>query len=63
MYKAYGLKFGLSIFQVIQQIPLHCNLGNLLTFLPQIYWFILMVKGAIKLIQNHYRQIKEEKKK
>lgn len=49
MYWMYGRQFGIPLHRVAFHLPLHCNLGNLLILLPQIYWFLLLLRKARRL--------------
>lgn len=42
------INFSLGL-QAVISLPLSCKLGTLVLFLPQVYWFYLMVKGAFKV--------------
>ena len=48
MYK-YSLVVSLSMFEAIIKLPLLCQLSILALFLPQFYWFFLMIKIALKV--------------
>ncbi|XP_070505979.1 TLC domain-containing protein 3A [Chironomus tepperi] len=50
MYK-YSLVVSLSMYDAIIKLPSMCQLSILALFLPQIYWFILMIKIALKMIR------------
>ena len=49
MYQ-YSLVVSLSMFEAIIKLPLMCQLSILALFIPQFYWFILMLKIALKVI-------------
>ncbi len=42
-----------NYFQAIASLPLCCKIGTLILFLPQMYWFYLMVRGALK-VQKYF---------
>lgn len=45
----YSLVINKPFMQSILELPKGCKIGILILFLPQIYWFYLMLKGAIKV--------------
>ncbi|KAI8116783.1 FAM57B-like [Lucilia cuprina] len=45
----YSLEINATIWQAISGLPIGCIIGILILFLPQIYWFFLLIKGAIKV--------------
>lgn len=47
----YSLEIKLNIWQAIYGLPAGCIIGILVLFLPQLYWFFLMLKGALKVFQ------------
>lgn len=49
MYKSYGQQQGLSLFEVPFNIPFHCNVANAFLIAPQLYWFSLLCKKALRL--------------
>ncbi|XP_047450040.1 TLC domain-containing protein 3A-like [Mugil cephalus] len=49
MYWKYGQQFGIPLHKVPFHLPLHCNVGNMAIMAPQIYWFVLLLKKAIRL--------------
>nr|XP_028563763.1 protein FAM57A isoform X1 [Podarcis muralis] len=49
MYWAYGRQAGLPIYKVPFHIPLHCNVANALLIAPQLYWFALICRKALRL--------------
>lgn len=55
MYWTYGRQFGIPLHRVVFHLPLHCNAGNLLILLPQIYWFHLLLKKARRLYRRQVR--------
>ncbi|KAM4701787.1 TLC domain-containing protein 3A [Discoglossus pictus] len=52
MYYAYGKQYGVPIYKVPFNIPLHCNVVNATIMAPQIYWFWLICRKAVRLY-NH----------
>ncbi|XP_077995851.1 TLC domain-containing protein 3A-like [Glandiceps talaboti] len=54
MYHAYGRTKNLSIWQVLQSIPLQCNIGCLVIIAFQFYWFILILAAALRTINSLY---------
>lgn len=48
MYK-YSLIVSLSMYEAIMKLPTMCQLSILALFIPQIYWFVLMIKIALKV--------------
>lgn len=49
LYYWYGQMVGLSIWQAVSSLPRTCQIGTAILFLPQLYWFYLMVRGALKV--------------
>ncbi|XP_078536001.1 TLC domain-containing protein 3A [Lissotriton helveticus] len=49
MYYAYGKQYGIPVYKVPFNIPLHCNVANASMLAPQIYWFSLICRKAIRL--------------
>uniref|UniRef100_A0A1A9W178 TLC domain-containing protein n=1 Tax=Glossina brevipalpis TaxID=37001 RepID=A0A1A9W178_9MUSC len=45
----YSLEIELNVWQAICGLPMGCIIGILVLFLPQLYWFFLMFKGALKV--------------
>ncbi|XP_065364627.1 uncharacterized protein LOC135957759 [Calliphora vicina] len=45
----YSIEINATIWQAISGLPIGCIIGILILFLPQIYWFFLLIKGAIKV--------------
>lgn len=48
LYK-YSEIIGLSFIDAIYKLPTMCQVSILLLFIPQLYWFILMIKIALKV--------------
>lgn len=48
MYK-YSTLVSLSMFKAIMRLPLMCQLSIIALFLPQFYWFYLMIRIALKM--------------
>ncbi|KAK8731534.1 hypothetical protein OTU49_007657 [Cherax quadricarinatus] len=61
MYMAYGAQYNMRVLDVIRTIPLHCNVGSLIVFLPQVHWLRLMILGAIKMLRGKTISEAEEK--
>uniref|UniRef100_A0A8D2I305 TLC domain containing 3A n=1 Tax=Urocitellus parryii TaxID=9999 RepID=A0A8D2I305_UROPR len=49
MYWSYGEHQGLSLLEVPFNIPFYCNVANAFLIAPQLYWFALLCKKAIRL--------------
>lgn len=47
LYYWYGRMVGLNMFQAVWSLPLTCKIGTAILFLPQVYWFYLMLRGAM----------------
>jgi hypothetical protein len=43
---------GLNFVKAVMKTPWYCALGMAVSFLPQVYWFKLMFKGAIKMVRS-----------
>jgi hypothetical protein len=41
---------GLGVFEAVFKTPWYCAVGMVVSLLPQIYWFKLMFRGAVKMI-------------
>lgn len=52
MYYAYGNQYGMAWYKVPFNIPIQCNMINATIMAPQIYWFRLICKKAIRLFWN-----------
>uniref|UniRef100_UPI0037E8019E TLC domain-containing protein 3A-like n=1 Tax=Semicossyphus pulcher TaxID=241346 RepID=UPI0037E8019E len=55
MYLMYGRQFGIPLHRVPFNLPLHCNVGNLAILSPQMYWFVLLLKKALRLYLRQKR--------
>ncbi|XP_068174057.1 TLC domain-containing protein 3A-like [Antennarius striatus] len=62
MYWKYGQQFGIPLHRVAFHLPLQCNLGNLVILAPQIYWFILLLKKAIRVYSRQRSKSTDGKK-
>uniref|UniRef100_A0A8D2JJ46 TLC domain containing 3A n=1 Tax=Sciurus vulgaris TaxID=55149 RepID=A0A8D2JJ46_SCIVU len=49
MYWSYGQQQGLSLLQVPFSIPFYCNVANAFLIAPQLYWFSLLCRKAVRL--------------
>ncbi|KAG8451767.1 hypothetical protein GDO86_003821 [Hymenochirus boettgeri] len=49
MYYSYGKQYGIPLYKVPFNIPMHCNVTNASIMAPQIYWFWLICKKALRL--------------
>ncbi|KAL4683817.1 hypothetical protein H8959_021511 [Pygathrix nigripes] len=52
MYWSYGRQQGLSLFQVPFSIPFYCNIANAFLVAPQLYWFCLLCRKAVRLFDT-----------
>ncbi|KAL0597785.1 TLC domain-containing protein 3A [Plecturocebus cupreus] len=52
MYWSYGHQQGLSLLQVPFRIPFFCNVANAFLIAPQIYWFSLLCRKALRLFDT-----------
>uniref|UniRef100_H0WIE7 TLC domain containing 3A n=1 Tax=Otolemur garnettii TaxID=30611 RepID=H0WIE7_OTOGA len=52
MYWSYGQQQGLSLLQVPFHIPFFCNVANAFLIAPQIYWFYLLCRKAVRLFDT-----------
>ncbi|XP_004635416.1 protein FAM57A isoform X1 [Octodon degus] len=52
MYWSYGRQHGLSMLQVPYNIPFFCNVANAFLIAPQLYWFFLLCKKALRLFDT-----------
>ncbi|XP_053952001.1 ceramide synthase [Anastrepha ludens] len=49
MYR-YSVAINASLWQALTTLPTGCIISIMILFLPQLYWFFLMVKGALKVL-------------
>lgn len=52
MYWAYARDMAMPIYEVPFRIPFHCNVANALLIAPQLYWFFLICRKAVRLYSN-----------
>jgi len=51
VYYLYSLEHNASMFETItKHVPPICSISMLVLFLPQIYWFGIMLRGGLKVI-------------
>ena len=43
---------GIGFIEAILRTPWYCAIGMVVSFLPQVYWFKLMFKGAMKMLRS-----------
>lgn len=53
-YQVYGATQGLSMLEAVISTPPRCAFWMLLVLLPQLYWFRIMVSGAIKVVMQKF---------
>lgn len=51
MYK-YSTILSLSMYEAILRLPLMCQLSIIALFIPQFYWFYLMIRVAVKVSRS-----------
>ncbi|KAG5673517.1 hypothetical protein PVAND_003559 [Polypedilum vanderplanki] len=61
MYK-YSSIVSLSMYEAILRLPLMCQLSIIALFLPQFYWFFLMIKIALKMFNPPKEKISTHNK-
>ncbi|XP_017462602.1 PREDICTED: protein FAM57B [Rhagoletis zephyria] len=61
MYR-YSVAINVSLWQAVTTLPRGCIISILILFLPQLYWFFLMVKGALKVLLPAKQKIAAPKK-
>ncbi|OXB54498.1 hypothetical protein ASZ78_002881 [Callipepla squamata] len=49
MYAAYGRQVGIPVYMVPFRIPPLCNVANAALIAPQLYWFTLICRKAVRL--------------
>ncbi|XP_046708866.1 ceramide synthase [Silurus meridionalis] len=49
LYYVYGRYASIPLYQVPFAVPWQCNLGAALLMAPQLYWFSLICRGALRL--------------
>lgn len=51
-YAAYASQRGLGFSEALSRTPGHCRVFMLMVLAPQLYWFVIMVKGAVKVMED-----------
>lgn len=59
MYWVYGQYAGLPLYRVPFSIPAEYNLGSAILMAPQVYWFGLICRGALRVF-NRKRAPKDQ---
>lgn len=54
LFYYYSQIANIPYFQAINSLPRSCKIGIAILFLPQYYWFYLMMSGAVKV--NHMKR-------
>lgn len=62
-YWKYAQLRGISMSQAYSDTPLHCHVMVNSILLPQLYWWALMIKGAIKVLKKNNNDNNNEEKK
>ncbi|CAL1599393.1 unnamed protein product [Knipowitschia caucasica] len=57
LYYVYGRYASIPFYMVPLTVPWHCNLGAALLMAPQLYWFSLICRGALRLFTRTSRSI------
>nr|XP_057918532.1 ceramide synthase [Doryrhamphus excisus] len=55
LYYVYGRYASIPFHMVPLSVPWHCNLGAALLMAPQLYWFSLICRGALRLFTGSSR--------
>uniref|UniRef100_A0A3Q3W0B9 TLC domain-containing protein n=1 Tax=Mola mola TaxID=94237 RepID=A0A3Q3W0B9_MOLML len=55
LYYVYGRYASIPFHMVPLALPWHCNLGAALLMAPQLYWFSLICRGALRLFRGSSR--------
>uniref|UniRef100_A0A8C4E2I8 TLC domain containing 3Bb n=1 Tax=Dicentrarchus labrax TaxID=13489 RepID=A0A8C4E2I8_DICLA len=55
LYYVYGRYASIPFHMVPLMVPWHCNLGAALLMAPQLYWFSLICRGALRLFMGSSR--------
>uniref|UniRef100_A0A8C7Y0G8 TLC domain containing 3Bb n=1 Tax=Oryzias sinensis TaxID=183150 RepID=A0A8C7Y0G8_9TELE len=55
LYYAYGRYASIPFHMVPLSVPWYCNLGAALLMAPQLYWFSLICRGALRLFRGTSR--------
>ncbi|KAM9424987.1 ceramide synthase isoform 2-T3 [Pholidichthys leucotaenia] len=55
LYYVYGRYASIPFHMVPLSVPWHCNLGAALLMAPQLYWFSLICRGALRLFMGTSR--------
>ncbi|XP_028823605.1 protein FAM57B isoform X2 [Denticeps clupeoides] len=56
LYYVYGRYASIPFYLVPFSVPWHCNLGAALLMAPQLYWFSLICRGALRLFTGSPRR-------
>ena len=60
-YYVYAGSKGITMLEAIQTTPLRCASFMIFAFLPQIYWFRMMVLGAMKVVMEKFSASEDTK--
>ncbi|MED6285357.1 Ceramide synthase [Ameca splendens] len=55
LYYVYGRYASIPFHMVPLTVPWHCNVGAALLMAPQLYWFSLICRGALRLFTGTSR--------
>ncbi|XP_055535315.1 ceramide synthase [Wyeomyia smithii] len=53
----YSQVISLPFFEALWRLPRGCKISILALFLPQLYWFRLMIRGAIKVFTSNKKKL------
>lgn len=60
-YSIYGSLRNMTAIGAMWNTPWHCKIFTLMTLLPQLYWFRIMVRGAFKVVADTFSSKQETK--
>lgn len=49
VFYRYSRIVGLSFWEAVWSVPVGCKIGVSVLLLPQLYWFVLMLRGAVRV--------------
>ena len=59
-YYVYAASNNITMLQAVKTTPVRCASFMILAILPQLYWFRMMVNGAVKVVLEKYQNKTDE---
>jgi hypothetical protein len=56
LYWKYAVHASIVFWEVPFNIPIKCNMGCLIIFVLQMYWLVIMIRGAFRAFYNMYNR-------